>query len=117
MDNFDIPIFKKTYELYKAFYSIRQTVPKQDRYALWQKCENTLLDIIENILFAGQVPKSQKLSFLEKVSIQINVFRIFIRLSKDIKAIDNKKYLLIQENTDEIGRMLGGWIKSVKDSH
>lgn len=115
MDNFDIPIFKKTYELYKAFYGIRQTVPKQDRYALWQKCENTLLDIIEHILFAGQVPKNQKLSFLEKVSIEINVFRIFIRLSKDIKAIDNKKYLLIQEHTDEIGRMLGGWIKSVKD--
>jgi tyrosine-protein phosphatase YwqE len=33
---------------------------------------------------------------------------------KDIKAIDDKKYILIEANLDEIGRMLGGWIKSTK---
>jgi hypothetical protein len=25
-----------------------------------------------------------------------------------------KKYILLQEKLDEIGRMLGGWIKSLK---
>ena len=34
---------------------------------------------------------------------------------KDIKSIDNKKYLALQTTIDEIGRMLGGWIKSVKE--
>jgi hypothetical protein len=33
---------------------------------------------------------------------------------KDVKAIDNKKYTIIQSEVDEIGRMLGGWIKSLK---
>ncbi|OGM92773.1 hypothetical protein A2333_02055 [Candidatus Wolfebacteria bacterium RIFOXYB2_FULL_49_7] len=115
MNDLDIPIFKKTYELYKTFYAIRQTVPKQDRYALWQKCENMLLDIMEHIMIGGQVPKQQKLPFLEKASTEINMFRIFVRLAKDIKAIDTKKYILLQEHIDEIGRMLGGWIKSIKD--
>jgi hypothetical protein len=40
--------------------------------------------------------------------------RIFIRLMKDTKGIDNKKYLAVQAQTDEIGRMLGGWIRSTK---
>jgi len=50
MDEFDIPIFKKTYELYKTFYGFRNVIPKQDRYTLWQRCENLILDILENIL-------------------------------------------------------------------
>ena len=46
--------------------------------------------------------------------IKIDVLRVLIRLAKEIKALDNKKYLISQECLDEIGRMLGGWIKSTK---
>lgn len=114
MDEFDIPIFKKTYELYKALYGFRNVIPKQDRYTLWQRCENLILDILENILCASQLPKSGKIPILEKTSLKLNLLRIFIRLSKEIKILDNKKYVLLQESIDEIGRMLGGWIRSIK---
>lgn len=114
MEEFDIPIFKKIYELYRNFYGFRNSVPKKDRYTLWQKCENILLETMENILLASQISKAEKLSVLEKASLKLNLFRIFVRLSKEVKAIDNKKYLLLQDNTDEVGRMLGGWIKSTK---
>jgi hypothetical protein len=115
MEEFDIPIFKKIYEMYRNFYSFRNSVPKQDRYALWQKCENILLETLENILLASQMSKAEKLPILERASLKLNLFRIFVRLAKEVKAIDGKKYILLQENTDEIGRMLGGWIKSTKD--
>ncbi|MBU1091295.1 diversity-generating retroelement protein Avd [Patescibacteria group bacterium] len=115
MNELDIPIFKKTYELYKSFYGLRQTVAKQDRYTIWQRCENIILDILENILLASQLSKSDKLPILKKTSLRLNLLRVLIRLCKEIKAIDNKKYLLLQEMIDEIGRMLGGWIKSTKD--
>ncbi|MFZ1626507.1 MAG: diversity-generating retroelement protein Avd [Candidatus Moraniibacteriota bacterium] len=112
MDEMDIPIFKKTYDLYKEFYSFRLTIPKQDRYALWQKCETTLLDTLEAILLASQLSKKEKLPALEQASLKLNLFRVFVRLSKEVKAIDTKKYIALQEKTDEIGRMLGGWIRS-----
>jgi hypothetical protein len=32
-------------------------------------------------------------------------------LLKDIKSIPEKKYILLEENLYEIGKMLGGWIK------
>lgn len=115
MEEFDIPIFKKIYDLYKNFYSFRNSVPKQDRYTLWQKGENILLETLENILLASQMSKTEKLPILETASLKLNMFRVFVRLSKEVKAIDGKKYTLLQGNTDEIGRMLGGWIKSTKD--
>jgi len=114
MEEFDIPIFKKICDMYKNFYSFRNSVPKQDRYTLWQKCESILLEILESILLASQMPKKEKLPVLEKTSLQLNSFRIFVRLAKEVKAIDNKKYVLLQENTDEVGRMLGGWIRSTR---
>jgi len=40
---------------------------------------------------------------------------VFIRLCKETRVLDNKKYILFEEDVDEIGRMLGGWIKSTKD--
>lgn len=114
MDDFDIPIFKKAYDLYKTFYGYRGTVPKQDRYTVWQRCENIILDILEGILLASQAYKSDKLPVLEKVSLKLNFLRVFLRLMKEIKTIDTKKYIALQEIVDEIGRMLGGWIKSTK---
>ena len=73
-----------------------------------------MLEILESILLASQMPKKEKLPVLEKTSLQLNSFRIFVRLAKEVKAIDNKKYVLLQENTDEVGRMLGGWIRSTR---
>ena len=115
MEQFDFPLFKKLYELYKKLHEFRNTMPKQDRHTVWQKCENVLFDILEEVLLASQMPKAEKLPVIEKASFDLNSFRIFIRLSKEIKAIDDKKYILLQSDVDEIGRMLGGWIKSTKE--
>jgi len=116
MEELDIPIFKKAYDLTKKLYELRGTVPKHDRYALWQRCENLVLEILEGILLASQLRKTQKLEPLEKVSVKLNVLRVFLRLAKDLKIMDLKKYSLLEEMVDEIGRMLGGWIKSTREA-
>ncbi|OHA08287.1 MAG: hypothetical protein A3A44_02375 [Candidatus Sungbacteria bacterium RIFCSPLOWO2_01_FULL_60_25] len=115
MNDLDIPIFKKAYDLYRTFYGYRASVPKQDRYTIWQKCESILLEVLEGILYASQTPKAEKLPFLEQTSMKLNFLRVFVRLMKDIKAIDAKKYVQTEADLDEIGRMLGGWIRSTKE--
>jgi hypothetical protein len=115
MDNFDIPIFRKAYDLYRMFYGYRAAINKQDRYTIWQKCEGIILEIIENTLLASQKFKAEKLSVLEETSVKLNFLRVFLRLMKDVKTIDLKKYVVLEASVDEIGRMLGGWIKSSKE--
>jgi hypothetical protein len=111
----EIPIFKKTYDLYKAFYVYRADVPRQDRYTLWQRSENCILDVLEGVLLASQISKAEKVPVLENTSVKLNTLRVFIRLMKDVKAIDNKRYIAFESDIDEIGRMLGGWIRSSKE--
>lgn len=114
MNDFDTPIFKKTYDTYKTLYGYRLGVPRLDRYTIWQKSENLLLDVLEDILRASQAPKLEKLPILEHASVQLNLLRVFLRLAKDVGALDMKKYVTVEAALDEIGRMLGGWIKSLQ---
>ncbi len=114
MDEFDIPIFKKTYDLYKLFYGYRNVMSKQDRYTIWQRCDGVILEVLENIMVASQMARREKLPMLEQASTKLNFLRVFIRLMHETKGIDMKKYVALQEHIDEIGRMLGGWMRSVK---
>ena len=114
MNEFDIPIFKKSYDLYKTFHEYHQLIPKKDRFTTFERSENVLLDVIAGIFKASTQSKKKKISTLEHVSVQLNLFRVLIRLMKDTKALDNKKYTTVQSDVDEIGRMLGGWIRATK---
>lgn len=115
MENLDIPIFKKTYDLYKDFYGLRAAVPKQDRFGIWLRSENLVLEVLECILDASQLSKIEKLPVLQRASTKLNFLRVFLRLCKETKVLDAKGYIRLEQNVDEIGRMLGGWIKSTKD--
>jgi four helix bundle protein len=110
--NLDVPIFQKSYDLYKLLYLYVGSFPKKDRYTLGQRIENSLLDFIESIILACQLAKTEKLPILQKASIKLDVVKVFIRLCKDLKVLDNKKYLILESQIQEIGKMLGGWIKA-----
>jgi len=55
------------------------------------------------------------LPILENASKKLNTLKILIRLLKEIKAIDIKKYVILENFCQEIGKMLGGWIKFIKN--
>ncbi len=112
MNDIDIPILKKSYELYKLFHEYRKLIPKADRFTVYERSENLIVDLIEYFLEAGYTKSGNKSVILETASIKLNTLRFFIRLMKETRLLDNKKYTALQGMIDEIGRMLGGWIKS-----
>jgi hypothetical protein len=115
MELLEIPIFKRTVELYKVLHQFRASVPRQDRFTIWQKCENYVLDLLERIFFLAPLPRDEKLEELQQLSRRLNLLRIIFRVCKETKTVDNKKYISIESVVDEIGRMTGGWIKSLKE--
>jgi len=108
----DTPIFTKTYGLYKNFYSNLSSFPRKDRYTLGQKCETVLLNLLEAIILASNLSKQEKLPVLRQASIKVDLLRVFFKLGKDLKIIDNKKYIEFENSINEIGKMVGGWIKT-----
>jgi hypothetical protein len=68
--------------------------------------------MLELLFEASYVDRSRKGGLLEKTSAKLNLIRFFIRLMKDTKTFDMKKYTNLQLIVDEIGRMIGGWLRS-----
>ena len=109
----DIPIFHKIYELYKLLHSYHNRIPKSQRYTLWQKSENNTLALLEALIETGHCKGEERIHILYSISNKLDLLKVLIRLAKETRVIDNKQYLAIQEIIQEIGKMLGGWIKSV----
>ncbi len=112
MNDADIPILKKSYDLYRAFCECRRLVPKAERHTIYERCEHAILDMVEYLLEAGYGKGSDKMAILERASAKLNLTRFLLRLMKETRSLDAKKYVALQEYADEIGRMLGGWIRS-----
>ncbi len=112
---FDAPLVHKICEFYKLFHDYVRFFPKIEKYSLGQKIENLILDTLELSIKTFYLPKQEKLTHLRKIDAKISLLKILIRLSNEIKSLDNKKYLILQEKLQEIGKMLGGWIKSTKE--
>lgn len=77
------------------------------------RIENLILDIVELLLITAYSPIYEKFGLLKKVDTKINFLKLLIRLANETKILDNKKYLVLQEKLQEIGKMLGGWIKYI----
>ena len=60
MQQLDIPIIQKTYEIYSAIHAFEKTIPKIERYTLWQRCPNSALDILEGLLQVGYLPQEKR---------------------------------------------------------
>lgn len=114
MPEHEIPILNKTYDLYKTLNQYRNQIAKTDRHTIYERIERTTLDIIEHLYLAGHAQPSQRTLILEKASAKLNLLRLLIRLMKDTKSLQTKQYITTQTIIDDIGRQLGGWIRSNK---
>ncbi len=94
-------------------HSYHSRIPKAERYTLWQKCENTALTLLETVIETGHQKGNDRLHSLYVISNKLDLLKVLIRLAKDTRTIENSQYLTIQTLIQEIGKMIGGWIKSV----
>jgi hypothetical protein len=114
MNTLDIPIIQHTYNFYRALHELTPTIPKLSRYTLWQRCQNTSLDLLQGFIATGYVNPDKRAEKLVCLSESVDLLRVLIRLCFETKVIQQKAYVSLQQILDDIGRMLGGWIKSIR---
>ena len=110
---FDAPLVHRIFEFYKLFHEYLKLFPKQEKYSLGQKIENLILEILEFLLSAAYLPKYQKYQTLKKASDKNDLLKYLVRLAYETKSLNSKKYLILEEKIIEMGKKLGGWIKSI----
>jgi hypothetical protein len=109
-----LPIINKTYDAYKAIIDLNNKLEKRRRYTLGLSLENSILDCMEILVMAKKAPKNLKAAYLIKASSKLEVSTLKLRLLLELALVNETKIFQLQTKLDEIGRMLGGWLKSVQ---
>ena len=91
------------------WYGYYKVLPKEHRYTLGQKIDNLLTEIIEAISCASFLVLTEKQPYIKIAIRKTDAVKIFLLILWETKSLDDKKYLVISEKINEIGRMLGGW--------
>ncbi|MBU3942396.1 four helix bundle protein [Patescibacteria group bacterium] len=101
-------------QAYKLWHSFLVHFSKDSRYTIGTKIDHLFLETIELIIKASYSDKTEKLIFLKNASSKLDFIKFFLQMTWEIKSLNDKKYILLSEKLNEIGKMLGGWIKSLK---
>ena len=108
-----VPLLQKSKDSYILWHTYFKSIPKEHRFSLGIKIDNIFIEIIEMISGALYVNKNEKILYI-KVSIRkTDTLKLLFLILWETKSLDNKKYLMISERIDEIGRMLGGWLGQI----
>ena len=84
------------------------------RYTIGGKIESAFIDTLECLFIASYQNKDEKLPTLHLAVRKTDILKFFLRVLWEIKALDNKKYLTISTEMEEVGRMLGGWKRGLE---
>lgn len=108
-----LPILQRLTATYKLWYGILPNISKMSRYTLGEKVDGLFLEIMELFYLASFLPREQKSQHLEEAVGKLDLLKFFIQLGWEIKMLDNAKYVALSEPLDEVGRMLGGWLRQM----
>lgn len=110
-----LPVITLVYKLYKQVVELNGKLPKTQRYGIGQSLENSTLELMEQLIMAKNAPKPLKASYLIKALSQQEIATLKLRLLLELKVANETKVFQAQSNLRDIGRMAGGWLKSLNN--
>lgn len=87
--------------------------PRSQKFVLGDRIQTKVMDVQELCLRAYY--SKQKRDDLMEANLQLEVTRHLIRLAHHLRLMSVKAYGVVSEKIDEVGRMIGGWIRSLKN--
>ena len=110
----DLPIIHKLNSAYAAWQQILINFPKSSRSTLGNKIDLLLLETTELLFVSATSTKEEKLPLLVKANLKLDLAKFLLQIAWQLKTIDNKKYIWISTELEDVGKMLGGWKNELK---
>lgn len=103
-------LYQKSYDFYLYLSKIIRYFPKSEKFIISSQIKNKMLDFIGAVIKANK-QRDKRESMLES-DILLEQLKTLIRLSKDLEYMKEAQYENCCKALSEIGKILGGWIKS-----
>ena len=108
----ELVVITKTYDL--ILWSCNHTgrFPRQHRFVLGERLERSLYDLLETLIQAKY--SRERTPLLNDANLKLEILRFQVRLAKALECLQVKSYAFAAKQIDEIGKLVGGWLRSGK---
>ena len=106
----ELTVITKTYDLILWTCNHTSRFPRNHRFGLGDRIERGLYELLETLITAKYTRQRKEL--LERANLGLEILRFQMRLAKDLKCLRTSSYGFAAKAIDEIGRLVGGWMRS-----
>ena len=110
----DLHVQQKIYDMILYAYPALEQMPKSQKFSLAQDMKHCMDKIMRLTISANK--KYTKRTTLQELDVEIAALKIYLRIAYDLRYIPPKKYEVWSGMMVEIGKMVGGWIKSQREA-
>jgi hypothetical protein len=107
------PVFTKTYDLLVWLVPATTKFPREQRFVMARAVQETALRFHERLIEAGLARDKTRQRALAQADVDLTKLRFYLRLCQDLGLITPRQYRHVAEMLTEVGRLLGGWRKSI----
>jgi four helix bundle protein len=107
----ELKILQKIFDMMEYGYAALAQYPKSEKFALVTDIKRSMDTMLERAIEAQK--KYYKKTTLQELDVEIMKLKAYLRLSQNLGFLPMKKYEIWSGKVVEIGKMLGGWLKSV----
>ena len=106
-------IFTRTYDFLSWLLPISVGFPKSQRFVVTARLQNSALNFQERIIEANSSRGKLRVEKLQEADAELLKIRMYLRLCEKWNWKKSGQYQHASEMVAELGRLLGGWLKSV----
>lgn len=97
--------------LNRDLYPMLKKFPKAEKFALCQEIKKANYEMLRYTLLANNI-RSQRRAHQETIDANQKLLLVLLSVACEQKYITRKKLAYLQGKLGEIGRILGGWMRS-----
>lgn len=105
----DLPIFIEWMDFLKWILVTTDKFPKSIRFTFVDRIHNLALDVLEDLIQARY--SRRRLILLRRLNVKLEKLRIILRICHELRYLPHKSFQHAIFSLNDIGKMLGGWIK------
>jgi len=109
----EMVIFTRAYDFTSWLLPLTLNFPKPQRFLITARLQNAALDFQELIVEANAVRGARRAEKLRAADAELLKVRLYLRLCERWSWLKSGQYRHASEMVAELGRLLGGWQKTV----
>jgi hypothetical protein len=107
-------VLSRVYDLLEWLLPKGEGFPRIYRHTLTQRLMDAALDLQEGLFLAQSRSGAARRAALADCDATLNRLRLYLRLAHHWRWLSDGQYRHVSGMVAEIGRLLGGWIRSRK---